>query len=416
MAIAPTGNIFKGFELDGESSKDYGVYITGEAVYNAPERDVEMISIPGRSGAFALDRGRFENIEVTYPAGIFADNETDFAEAISEFRNYLCSRRGYCRLTDDYNPNEFRMAIYKSGLEVEPAQLKAGEFEIVFDCKPQRFLTEGETPITVGDGSMITNPTRFESSPILEVEGYGSIGINGETITIEDVDVGMIPVTDASSLSGTPDSQATFTVTIPLDDTNINGPDSIYVSGVECIVEREIDPGYSGLSASVTSVTDATGTCNATGEVMRARLGDGSFISGGIGSNLIGTVNYSVSYTYNGSRSSNSFTITIIATRVSGGIEVEVTAGGIEPLTVARSITISVPVLYAYSSNSALGNPTYIDLDLGAAWNADSGTAVSLNNAVQLPAKLPTLKVGANLISFDSNITDLKVVPRWWKI
>lgn len=416
MAIAPTGNIFKGFELDGESSKDYGVYITGEAVYNAPERDVEMISIPGRSGAFALDRGRFENIEVTYPAGIFADNETDFAEAISEFRNYLCSRRGYCRLMDDYNPNEFRMAIYKSGLEVEPAQLKAGEFEIVFDCKPQRFLTAGETPIPVGDGEYITNPTRFESSPILEVEGYGSIGINGETITIEDVDVGMIPVTDASSLSGTPDSQATFTVTIPLDDTNINGPDSIYVSGVECIVEREIDPGYSGLSASVTSVTDATGTCNATGEVMRARLGDGSFISGGIGSNLIGTVNYSVSYTYNGSRSSNSFTITIIATRVSGGIEVEVTAGGIEPLTVARSITISVPVLYAYSSNSALGNPTYIDLDLGAAWNADSGTAVSLNNAVQLPAKLPTLKVGANLISFDSNITDLKVVPRWWKI
>lgn len=416
MAIAPTGNIFKGFELDGESSKDYGVYITGEAVYNAPERDVEMISIPGRSGAFALDRGRFENIEVTYPAGIFADNETDFAEAISEFRNYLCSRRGYCRLMDDYNPNEFRMAIYKSGLEVEPAQLKAGEFEIVFDCKPQRFLTEGETPIAVSDGDSITNPTRFESSPILEVEGYGSIGINSETITIEDADVGMISVTDASSLSGIPDSQATYTVTIPLDDSNINGPDSIYVSGVQCIVEREIDPGYSGLSASVTSVTDATGTCNATGEVMRARLGDGSFISGGIGSNLIGTVNYSVSYTYNGSRSSNSFTITIIATRVSGGIEVEVTAGGIEPLTVARSITISVPVLYAYSSNSALGNPTYIDLDLGAAWNADSGTAVSLNNAVQLPAKLPTLKVGANLISFDSNITDLKVVPRWWKI
>ena len=416
MAVAPTGNIFKALSFDNVSSRTYGVYITGEAVYNAPERDVEMISIPGRNGAFALDKGRFENIEVSYPAGIFADNETDFAEAISDFRNFLCSRNGYVRLTDEYNPNEYRMAIYKSGLEVSPAQLKAGEFEIVFDCKPQRYLTSGEEAVSVSDGDTITNPTRFESSPILEVEGYGSIGINGETITIEDVDVGMIPVTDASSLSGTPDSQATFTVTIPLDDTNINGPDSIYVSGVECIVERDIDPGYSGLSASVTSVTDATGTCNATGEVMRARLGDGSFISAGTGSNIIGTVNYSVSYTYNGSRSSNSFTITIIATRVSGGIEVEVTAGGIEPLTVARSITISVPVLYAYSSNSALGNPTYIDLDLGAAWNADSGTAVSLNNAVQLPAKLPTLKVGANLISFDSNITDLKVVPRWWKI
>ena len=416
MAIAPTGAIYKSLIFDGEDSRDYGVYITGQAVYNAPERDVEMISIPGRNGSFALDKGRFQNIEVTYPAGIFADTESDFAEAISDFRNFLCSRKGYVRLTDGYNPDEFRMAVYKSGLEVEPTQLKAGKFNVVFDCNPQRFLISGEDTIEIVSGQTITNPTRFESSPMLEVEGYGSIGINGDTITIEDADIGMIPVTEASSSSGTPDSQATYTVMIPLDDSNINGPDSIYISGIECIVERNVDAGYSGLSASVTSVTDATGTCNATGETMRARLGAGSFISAGIGSNIIGTVNYTVGYTYNGARSSNDFTITMIATRVAGGIEVEVTAGGIEPLTVARAITINVPVQYAYSSNSALGTPTYIDLDLGAAWNADSGTAVSLNNAVQMPAKLPVLKVGDNLISFDGTITDLKIVPRWWQL
>ena len=135
MAVASTGNIFKALSFDNVSSRSYGVYITGEAVYNAPEREVEMISIPGRNGQFALDMGRFENIEVTYPAGIFANTEADFARAISDFRNFLCSRKGYVRLTDEYNPNEYRMAIYKSGLEVEPAQLKAGEFEIIFDCK-----------------------------------------------------------------------------------------------------------------------------------------------------------------------------------------------------------------------------------------------------------------------------------------
>ena len=79
-------------------------------------------------------------LSITYPAGIFATNEIDFASAVTDFRNYLCSKKGYCRLTDDYNPDEFRQAIYKSGLEVSPAQLKAGEFEIIFDCKPQRYL------------------------------------------------------------------------------------------------------------------------------------------------------------------------------------------------------------------------------------------------------------------------------------
>lgn len=151
MAIVPTGAIYKSLVFDGESSRDYGIYITGQAVYNAPERDVEMINIPGRNGSFALDKGRFQNIEVTYPAGIFADNEADFAQGISDFRNFLCSRNGYVRLTDDYNPDEYRMAVYKSGLDVSPAQLKAGEFQIVFDCKPQRYLTSGEEPVTIGE-------------------------------------------------------------------------------------------------------------------------------------------------------------------------------------------------------------------------------------------------------------------------
>ena len=192
MAVAPTGAIYKSLYFDGEDSRDYGVYITGEAVYNAPEREVEMISIPGRNGALAMDRGRFENIEVTYPAGIFADNEADFAEAISNFRNLLCSKRGYVRLQDEYNPNEYRMAVYKSGLEVEPALLKAGEFDIVFDCKPQRFLTSGEEAVTVTSGGTLTNPTLFEASPLLMVDGYGSLTVNGYDIKLSDETFGAI--------------------------------------------------------------------------------------------------------------------------------------------------------------------------------------------------------------------------------
>ena len=106
MAVTQTGAMYKSLTFDNQTSREYGVYITGEAVYNAPERAVEMISIPGRNGSFALDQGRFENIEVTYPAGIFAENESDFAQAVSDFRNFLCSKKGYCRLTDEYNPSE----------------------------------------------------------------------------------------------------------------------------------------------------------------------------------------------------------------------------------------------------------------------------------------------------------------------
>lgn len=197
MAVAQTGAIFKTLEFDGENSGNYGVYISGEAVFNAPERDVEMIAIPNRNGSFALDNGRFENIEVTYPAGIFADNETDFAQAISDFRNFLCSKRGYCRLTDDYNPDEYRMAIYKSGLEVSPAQLKAGEFDITFECKPQRFLTSGETKVTMPGKNKLPYPY------------YGSSGQTSRGITFTVKEDGTVVLNGTGDASLQPFFQCT---------------------------------------------------------------------------------------------------------------------------------------------------------------------------------------------------------------
>ena len=73
-----TGAIFNSLKFGGVDSADYGIYITGEAVYNAPVRAVEMVKVPGRNGAVAMDQGYWENIEVTYPAGVFGDAETNF--------------------------------------------------------------------------------------------------------------------------------------------------------------------------------------------------------------------------------------------------------------------------------------------------------------------------------------------------
>lgn len=126
-------------------SEDVGVYIAGDGVYNAPERDYEMVTIPGRNGNLAIDHGRYENIEVTYPAFIWANSQEEFREKLIRIRQKLTSKLGYRRLEDTYHPDEYRMAIYKSGLEVDPAHYnRAGEFEITFDCKPQRFLKSGE--------------------------------------------------------------------------------------------------------------------------------------------------------------------------------------------------------------------------------------------------------------------------------
>ena len=173
--------IFKNLTFDGISLKEYGVYISGEAVFDSPTREVEMITIPGRNGSFALDKGRFNNITVTYPAGIYATSETEFAEKVSTLRNLLASRKGYCRLTDEYNPDEFRLGVYKTGLELDPTHYnEAGRFELSFDCKPQRFLFSGEEVFTLGEWGQ----TETKSGSIVSFEGDETTAIKSLTAQI----------------------------------------------------------------------------------------------------------------------------------------------------------------------------------------------------------------------------------------
>lgn len=51
---------FNSLEFDGVNSLNHGIYITGESVYNAPERDVESLEIAGRNGDYLLDKGRWK--------------------------------------------------------------------------------------------------------------------------------------------------------------------------------------------------------------------------------------------------------------------------------------------------------------------------------------------------------------------
>lgn len=177
--------VFNNFTFDSENSLDYGVYITGEAVFNAPERVVNMVEVPGRNGAIAIDEGRFTNIAVKYPAGCFSENMTDFAQKIAEFRNVLTSRFSYKRLLDTYNPDEFRLGLYRSGLEVDAVRYNsAGEFEIEFDCKPQRWLVSGESPQTFTSTGTIENPTLFGARPLLAVTGAGNLTVGTKTMTL----------------------------------------------------------------------------------------------------------------------------------------------------------------------------------------------------------------------------------------
>lgn len=425
--MAITGAIFNSLIYGGIDSADYGIYITGEAVYNAPERAVELVSVPGRNGSIAIDQGHWENIEIEYPAGCFGDDQTDFATALSDFRNAICSQLGYQRLSDTYHPDEYRMALYIAGLEVSPtrkANGTGGEFSIKFNAKPQRWLTSGEVPVSVTSGDTLTNPTQYPSSPLLAVEGYGTIEFNGNAIEIENAVMGEVEIA-ASKQIGLSDSPrhiirtstkalynigdtitfrpSTFAFEI---HTSLVDDDNSFDSVVSITdSDANFSTQYMGLNNRKAVFMVSVDACEWTAGT-DGTLTDSISITMKMASGSTKTFGVSLSdyYQAEGAYSQSYLGFTLTATSLPSNYY----ASKFKDYTLG-SVVVD-------STVSILGHPTYIDCDLGEVYMIKDGSPVSLNRYIGLGSDLPTLASGANEVTYDNTVTDLEITPRWWKL
>lgn len=409
--------IFNALEFDGINSMQHSIFITGESVYDAPERDVESVEIAGRSGNVLIDNGRWKNLEVTYHAGTFGSDQDEFASKIRNFRNLLASRYGYHRLMDTYNPEEYRIGRFKS-VEVEAeGRKRAGEFDIVFDCKPQRYLTSGESSVTVSNGESLYNPTPYDASPLLAVQGYGAIGFNGYEIELSQGLYGTIEIAKAKALP----------VNMAIDTSQFNDGDEITILPFSLVWHWSMTSAMpSHRFFSTPNVTTQSGE------------GTTSYTSGSGSRNIYFRTEFEP-ITFNSNEDYSNTTTAIITVLVDttgqyykSTLEADIAItieydSATNTFSVSQSSTEtgtdSVPFACdnpswngasVDSTKSYLSGVTYIDCDLGDAYKIENGSYISLNRYIDLGSDLPTLASGQNEITLDNTITELKIQPRFW--
>jgi len=167
------------------NSADYNVGIYGDKLFNAPEREYTKYTVPGHDGDLVIDNNRYKNKNVVYHSYI----AKDFPANMDAFRNALMSQTGYQRLEDTIRPYEFRLGIVKP-FDVEMVGvLKGGTFDLTFECKPQRFLKDGEKVLEYTANGTILNRTQCNAKPLIRIYGSssGTVGIGAETITISSI-------------------------------------------------------------------------------------------------------------------------------------------------------------------------------------------------------------------------------------
>lgn len=136
--------MFNYFTFDGVPSTEYNCYVAQSNMFDAPKKDIKTVQVLGRNGNLHIDNDRYESFRLKLLCYIPDNMQT----TIDDIRNFLLSK-GTARYTEALRPNEYRNAIFIEAFEVKGSDRRGAYFNLVFDASPERYLYEGEVPVSV---------------------------------------------------------------------------------------------------------------------------------------------------------------------------------------------------------------------------------------------------------------------------
>ncbi len=168
--------------FDGVDLNDFGALPYMGNIYASAARDYTAVSVPGRNGALIIDRGGYGNIARRWNV-VFSGPEA--AGNAARLRSFLTTRTGYRRIEDTLHPEEFCVGCFHGGLDSAfEENIRYVQYELEFDCKPQRFLKSGEAVTVLTASGVIVNPEPTTARPLIRVYGSGTVTVGDTSFTV----------------------------------------------------------------------------------------------------------------------------------------------------------------------------------------------------------------------------------------
>jgi len=164
------------FIYNGINSADMGIRISSKDIFSAPKYDLKFQSIPGRDGDLITPNGRFPNGAVSYTCFVPAKSISELSSKVTAIKAWLYTEPDrYHILSDSYDTEFFRKAVFNNKLDIDDELNKIGVFTVNFSVQPFRYLYSGQTLTTYSSsGFVLTNPYPFTAKPYIKVNGRGT--------------------------------------------------------------------------------------------------------------------------------------------------------------------------------------------------------------------------------------------------
>ena len=173
--------------FNGINSKDLGIKIERHNNFSSPQRVVERIKVPGRTGEIIINDNSYENIIFEYEF-ILDCKGSDLASKSEQISNWLHNDYTYKTLTFS-NSNKVYNAVVINKIDISRMFKTFGKALVTFEAY-EVSNTKERSILKVDTEAIYINNNTMPLKPIIKVLGCGdcAININNQSITLKDLE------------------------------------------------------------------------------------------------------------------------------------------------------------------------------------------------------------------------------------
>lgn len=170
--------------LGKDSFTDYGILVEKRPPIPKPQRNIDYIEVPGRSGSLKVDDATHKDIIIPIQCAFKDENVSNKADVIKAWLN-----SGEGALILGNQADKYYVAHVSDQFDISQELKVFGQFLVNFRCKPFKYAIPN-IPVTLVSSGNVTNPGTANSEPIIVVNGSGNITltINGVNVVLTSVD------------------------------------------------------------------------------------------------------------------------------------------------------------------------------------------------------------------------------------
>jgi len=175
--------------LGKDSHADFGLVIEKRPIIPKPQRNIQYVEVPGRSGSLKIDDATYKDIVIPVQCGFKDDHLPAKADLV---KSWLDSGEG--PLIFSNQPDKYYLAHVSDPVDISQELKVLGKFLVNFRCKPFKYDVTNAA-VTLTSPGIITNPGTVASEPIILVTGNGNI-----TLTINGADIQLTGVSGSITI------------------------------------------------------------------------------------------------------------------------------------------------------------------------------------------------------------------------